>query len=541
MTDPATMKAAKDAVLLDANFARAPVLTRLLNYLVEMTLKGEGPSLKSYSVAVDGLGRPADGDAQIDTYARVQVGRLRKALEAHYAGPGRDRSHRLVISNGSYEVNLVPVEEAGNRPSHASPRATGASLMARYRGVIAAALVTLAILVFATFQYRERQSDETEQWRNGNFPIVAIATPRDPRASNRALANSVRQSLLKKLELYEGVRVAYSASGPVDYFITPVVEDRGGSRELTLMVVDQKADRLIWSTGSRLTSGILLDDSVDDFLARSVFQLAQPSGVIHANERRRVYALNSPYGCWLRYTGRLQNNHVARDEDLHHCAKDWYEAAPNHPGAAGVHGWTLVDQSIFSLTDVGRQAQLKHAIETMEAARLVHPDSPLLQFSLMRAYAFAGDRKAALAAGEKALRLNRENIDILGGVGTFMVMQGDLRGEALVDKAIARHFNPPPWYFSGKFAAALLRDDPSAARVAHSRMLKMSDARSLVAVLAAAMYARSGSISLARAKWEQAEQQQPLIRLAPDRFLARLPIAPSVRVPLRRWLDPVID
>ena len=97
MSNPAAMQAALAGVLTDPNFVRAPVLVRLLSYLVDMTLKGEGRSLKSYSVAVDGLGRPANGDAQIDTYARVQVGRLRKALDAHYASLGRGYSQRLTL------------------------------------------------------------------------------------------------------------------------------------------------------------------------------------------------------------------------------------------------------------------------------------------------------------------------------------------------------------------------------------------------------------------------------------------------------------
>ena len=438
-------------------------------------------------------------------------------------------------------MSLVGAGEPGHRPPDTPSNATGGNAIMGYRGITAATLVAVAAMLFAIFHYRDRQSEVIEQWRTGNFPTIAIATPSDSSNSTRQLSETVRQALLKKLEVYEGVRVAYSPAGPVDYFVTPVVEDRGKSVELTLMVVDRKANRLIWSTGSKLSTAAPSNVTVDDFLARSAFQLAQPSGVIHSNERRRVYSLESPYGCWLRFTGQLQNNHVMRDEELYHCAEDWYEAAPNHPGAAAVHGWSLVDQSIFSLTDAGRRAQLEQAIDAMEAARLVNPDSPILQFSLMRAYSFSGDRNAALAAGKMALRLNRENIDIVGAVGTFMMMQGDLRGEALVDEAIKRHFNPPPWYFIGKFAAALARDDLPGARAAHSKLLKMNDSRSLVAVLAAATHARGGYTSLARAEWKQAERQQPLLRLAPDRFLARLPLAPSVRARLRQWLDPVIE
>ena len=66
------------AVSATPEFERAPVMRRLLGFLVRITLAGNGDELKAYSVAVDGLGRDADFDSQSDSYPRVQVGRLRK-------------------------------------------------------------------------------------------------------------------------------------------------------------------------------------------------------------------------------------------------------------------------------------------------------------------------------------------------------------------------------------------------------------------------------------------------------------------------------
>src|SRR3546814_7509528 len=65
-------------------FSRSPVMRRLLRFIVAESEAGRGPLVKYYTVAVDGLGRGADVDAQKDSYPRVQLGRLRKALDSNY-------------------------------------------------------------------------------------------------------------------------------------------------------------------------------------------------------------------------------------------------------------------------------------------------------------------------------------------------------------------------------------------------------------------------------------------------------------------------
>jgi adenylate cyclase len=67
------------------NFVKSPTLSKLLAFLVFETLNGNGDKLKSYTVAVDCLGKDADFDPQTDSYPRVQTMRLRKLSEEFYA------------------------------------------------------------------------------------------------------------------------------------------------------------------------------------------------------------------------------------------------------------------------------------------------------------------------------------------------------------------------------------------------------------------------------------------------------------------------
>ena len=83
-------------------FVRSPVLSRLLQFLVEHRLRGGRASPKAYAIATEALGRSADFDPAVDSYPRVMVGRLRSLLDRYYSE--KPWLHRLRVPQGSYEV-----------------------------------------------------------------------------------------------------------------------------------------------------------------------------------------------------------------------------------------------------------------------------------------------------------------------------------------------------------------------------------------------------------------------------------------------------
>ena len=87
-------------------FLRSPVLSRLLQYLVEHRLRGGRSAPKAYAIATEALGRNADFDPAVDSYPRVMVGRLRNLLDRYYAET--PWVHRLRVPQGSYEIVVQP-------------------------------------------------------------------------------------------------------------------------------------------------------------------------------------------------------------------------------------------------------------------------------------------------------------------------------------------------------------------------------------------------------------------------------------------------
>jgi len=217
------MTEALASVLADPVFIRSPALARLLEYLVDTTISGQGKTLKSYAVAVDGLGKSPDFDSQADTYARVLVTRLRKALDAFYATASAENTQRLLIEAGSYEVHLV----AHGQTPQAPPRIRIVSLDRR---LIAAGLVIFLILVsLVIMEWHEKTLAATQRWRVSNFPFVDVSVnDQSGDGAGIELARQMRQSIIMNLDNYEGIRTAYNPSPGAEYSINVLLRRQGG-------------------------------------------------------------------------------------------------------------------------------------------------------------------------------------------------------------------------------------------------------------------------------------------------------------------------
>jgi hypothetical protein len=62
------------SVFCTATFRNADVLRRLLRFLAERTLSGEGEQLKEYAIGIDAPGKPATYDPRHDSVVRIQFG-----------------------------------------------------------------------------------------------------------------------------------------------------------------------------------------------------------------------------------------------------------------------------------------------------------------------------------------------------------------------------------------------------------------------------------------------------------------------------------
>ncbi|MCI0359586.1 MAG: hypothetical protein L0211_14010 [Planctomycetaceae bacterium] len=107
------MRAAVDDILRFQDFAAALQLRNFLQYIVEETLAGRESQLKERNIAVHALSREPDFDPRLDCVVRVMAGKLRRALERYYHGPGANAEWRIDVPRGGYRPVFERVRAVG--------------------------------------------------------------------------------------------------------------------------------------------------------------------------------------------------------------------------------------------------------------------------------------------------------------------------------------------------------------------------------------------------------------------------------------------
>jgi len=97
-----------ERILTSPQLEASPSLCRLLRFVVEETLRGQGGSLKEYSLGTQVFDRGEAFDPRMDPIVRVQARNLRTRLAQYYAGPGAADPILIDLPKRTY----VPVFQA---------------------------------------------------------------------------------------------------------------------------------------------------------------------------------------------------------------------------------------------------------------------------------------------------------------------------------------------------------------------------------------------------------------------------------------------
>ncbi|MGQ0737326.1 MAG: hypothetical protein ACT4QD_27230 [Acidobacteriota bacterium] len=149
---PDDVREARDRVLAAEPFAHAGRLSRLLRYLVDRALAGEGDQLKEYVLGVEVFDRGERFDPRLDSIVRVEARRLRARLDEYYRGPGKTDAVVIAVPRGSYAPVFTispgiaaPVGRAGDLTVARPGRRIGRSWLAASMAAIV--LVGIAVWV----------------------------------------------------------------------------------------------------------------------------------------------------------------------------------------------------------------------------------------------------------------------------------------------------------------------------------------------------------------------------------------------------------
>lgn len=106
--DAESVLAQLQRILASEAFARAPIMRRLLGFVVERAVGEATAPLKEYTIGVEVFRRGPEFDPRVDTIVRVHARRLRNHLAKYYAGPGRADPVVITIPKGHYRAEIAP-------------------------------------------------------------------------------------------------------------------------------------------------------------------------------------------------------------------------------------------------------------------------------------------------------------------------------------------------------------------------------------------------------------------------------------------------
>ena len=311
-------------ILDSQTFAHAPMLRRLLQYLVEHA-SGGAQELKEYAVGVDVFDRGPDFDPRTDTIVRVQARRLRAKLDEYYRGAGATDPVLIELPKGQYLVECRARAATEDAPATAE----GASI------------VVLPFVNLNADPETEFLTDGlTEELIGGLASVVELKVV----ARTSAFHFKGRTDDIRKIGQELGVRTALEGS----------VRIHQQRMRVMAQLIDLSNGLHLWSESYDRTLGAVFD--IQEEIARSIVdalqlrlapaERARLRASASANAEARDHYLKGRY-CWHRNT----------KADLQKCIDHLERAVALDPAYASAHAG-LCDAYILLLTHQSEAPEL---------------------------------------------------------------------------------------------------------------------------------------------------------------------------------------
>ena len=256
--DPAAVRSVLDHVLASQTFVNSGRLSRMLRFVVERTLDGQGDQLKEYLLGVEVFDRPPEYDPRLDSIVRVEARRLRAKLSEYYETDGAGDALRIRLAKGGYAPTFERVAApSATAPSTDRPFPAGIQtipLALVVVGVILAAavafffwpatarvaspspVVTVAVLPFHVFSGRDDDRRLADRLADGVTAELARVASLGVAAHTSASQYRDPQRSVREIGQALGVRVVMEGTTHVDAQMV----------RLEIRLVDTTLGRKLW-------------------------------------------------------------------------------------------------------------------------------------------------------------------------------------------------------------------------------------------------------------------------------------------------------
>ena len=266
-----------ERILGSEAFAGAGRHSRVLRYLVERTLAGEGDQLKEYVLGMEVFDRSETYDPRIDSIVRVEVRRLRARLEDYYRGPGAQDPVIITIPRGGYvpvfsTPALQPVSPAAPAESAAPVTApvgrTGRS--STFATITAAVAVAIVVIVgtLAVSSSREERAEASSRPAMAVLPFEHYSTRPEDGLTAARITDAVTTELARlgtvsvasrtSAARYAGesrLVTAIALALNVTFVMEASAVQTGDNIRVSVRLVHGVLDRKVWVSDYTFTSG----------------------------------------------------------------------------------------------------------------------------------------------------------------------------------------------------------------------------------------------------------------------------------------------
>ena len=308
---------------------------RLIQYLVTEELEGRGDRLKAVSIASDVFGRSADFDSQTDSIIRVEMERIRQALDLYYATQGANDPVRIQFEKDSYRPKFEWIsKEAPVRP----PVRTAKRLWLLITAVLV--MVLAGGMLFVFLPLGKLLIDRQAKPISIGGPRVAVATIAfsSDTPGLDYLAAGMQGELVGILAEFDWLTVfpiladqpidkAFSSMiGRVDYIVRSTAQAAKGKLAVWTLLTDGKTGAVLWSNRYETPlEAAGLFDMQRNTAARIASDIGRPRGIIASLENTRIandsFRTSEGVDCYLRAFRFSSTFDRADYREAHACAE----------------------------------------------------------------------------------------------------------------------------------------------------------------------------------------------------------------------------
>jgi hypothetical protein len=113
--NPQAVRIQAEKIASSKTFRTSERMSRLLRFVVQRSLAGQGSELKEYLLGVEVFDRTSAFDPRTDPIVRVEARRLRSKLKAYYEGEGQEDDLIIEIPRAVMQLSSACAAKAARR------------------------------------------------------------------------------------------------------------------------------------------------------------------------------------------------------------------------------------------------------------------------------------------------------------------------------------------------------------------------------------------------------------------------------------------